>query len=171
MQAATSAGIGTALSGGASQLVMNLAQELRSYAESLAQEIEVAADKSQQASVQLNLTDAIVWVSEAATNFRTALETEKNNQQDAEKSLEEAATKTRAAGESLAQQLEFLAGSIFQAGATVDALIEDIGQSAETLPEILAYGSVTSAQSHLESLLQSPLITSVQYALRAGAEA
>lgn len=171
MQAATSAGIGTALSGGASQLVMNLAQELRSYAESLAQEIEVATDKSQQASVQLNLTDAIAWVSEAATNFRTALETEKNNQQDAEKSLEEAATKTRAAGESLAQQLEFLAGSIFQAGATVDALVEDIGQSAETLPEILTYGSVTSAQSHLESLLQSPLITSVQYALRAGAEA
>lgn len=168
IRAAASAGLGTATSAVVSELARELARQLRIYAQTLAQDIEAMETRSQQVSVQLQGLDAVRWNSEAATLFRKSAECEVIAQEGATRSFSDAATKTRAAGESLAQELEALSGSIAEAGRAVDSQIREVGKTAEGASDLLSHHSVKVAQSSLDSLLHNPLISSVQSALSAG---
>ena len=108
-------------------------------------------------------------VSDAATQFRDSLDTSNEEQCDTQRSLADAAAKTRIGGEALAQELETLAANITSAGAAVDQGLRSLEGATDHLPDILTNPLVSSAQAHLESLIHSPLISSVQNTLTAGA--
>lgn len=169
MSAAWSAGIGSGVSGPASAGVWTLAQEVRIYSQTLAQNIEAFQAESEQVSAQLEGMYAVKWVSDAAAQFRDSLDTSNEEQHDTQRSLADAAAKTRIGGEALAQELETLAANIASAGAAVDQGLRSLEGATDHLSDILTNPLVSSAQAHLESLIHSPLISSVQNTLTAGA--
>ncbi len=170
--AAARAGLGTAMSAGISAEIMNYAQHVREHANQLAQRVEDQGKICTETSQKVRVLKNAHWRSEAARNFHRKIDEHVQSQIDLGDELREAAALIRAAGESIAQKLESLAGSIADAGAWVDATVQEVGanieqskqDAAEALNDVLTSGRVRGAQAQLAALTEDPLLVAVRAA-------
>lgn len=125
------AGLGTAMSAGISAEIMNYAQHANQLAQRVEDQGKICTETSQKVRVLKNAH----WRSEAARNFHCKIDEHVQSQIDLGDELREAAALIRAAGESIAQKLESLAGSIADAGAWVDATVQILSRASRTLPK------------------------------------
>lgn len=152
----------------ASAGALDLAQRVRNWAASLAEQIGYEAVQVHSATGTAQAAGQVQWASAAGRAFQRGLEVECLAGERLRAELDEAAHQVRLSGEMVALELEATAAAINAAGTALDTALSGMGVIEDVLEDFVLYAQkagVPSIHGQLTQAMNNPLLAQVSIAL------